>query len=132
MPGPRNLWGSSRYGFGTDHVSRLYQCLPDELSSQVRLFADDTAVYLIGGAEDGKVLQNDLDRLSTWEDRWDMEFNPSKCQVVRVTTARNFINTVYTLHGQVLEDLTGSAVITQTCASWLCIGSRSFSLLLLC
>ena len=30
--------------------------LPDELSSQVRLFADDTAVYLtIGGAEDGKV-----------------------------------------------------------------------------
>ena len=36
--------------------------LPDELSSQVRLFADDTAVYLtIGGAEDGKLLQNDLD-----------------------------------------------------------------------
>ena len=39
--------------------------LPDELSSQVRLFADDTAVYLtIGDTEDGKVLQNDLDRLS--------------------------------------------------------------------
>ena len=35
--------------------------LPDELSSQVRLFADDTAVYLtIGDTEDGKVLQNDL------------------------------------------------------------------------
>ena len=47
--------------------------MPDELSSQVRLFADDTAVYLtIGGAEDGKVLQTDLDRLSVWEDRWDM------------------------------------------------------------
>ena len=43
--------------------------LPDELSSQVRLFADDTAVYLtIGDTEDGKVLQNDLDRLSVWED----------------------------------------------------------------
>ena len=81
--------------------------LPDELSSQERLFADDTPVYLIiGGAEDGKVLQNDLDRLSLWEDRWDMEFNPSKCQVVRVTTARNLINTVYTLHGQVLEVVT--------------------------
>ena len=57
--------------------------LPDELSSQVRLFADDTAVYLtIGGANDDKVLQHDLDRLSVWEDRWDIEFNPSKCQVV--------------------------------------------------
>ena len=42
--------------------------LPDELSSQVRLFADDTTVYLtIGGAKDGKVLQTDLDRLcGTW------------------------------------------------------------------
>ena len=54
--------------------------LPDELSSKVRLFADDTAVYLtIGGSENGKGLQNDLDRLSMWENRWDMEFNPSKC-----------------------------------------------------
>ena len=36
--------------------------LPEKLSSQVRLFADDTAVYLtIGGLDDGTVLQNDLD-----------------------------------------------------------------------
>ena len=39
--------------------------LPEELSSQVRLFADDTAVYLtVGGSEDEKVLQKDLYRLS--------------------------------------------------------------------
>ena len=83
--------------------------LPDELSSQVRLFADDTAVYLtIGGAEDGMLLQNDLDRLSVWEDRWDMEFNPSKCQVVRVTSSRNPFNFPYTLHGQVLEVVTSA------------------------
>ena len=66
--------------------------LPDELSSQVRLFGNDTAVYLtIGGANDDKVLQNDLDRLSVWEDRWDMEFKPSKFQGVRVTSSRNII-----------------------------------------
>ena len=36
--------------------------LPEELSSQVRLFADDTAVYLtVGGSDDGTVLQTDLD-----------------------------------------------------------------------
>ena len=75
----------------------------------MRLFADDTAVYLtIGGAEDGKVLQNDLDILSIWEDRWDMEFNPKCHWVVRVTTTRNLINTVYTLHGQVLEVVTSA------------------------
>ena len=32
-----------------------------------------------------------------------MEFNPSKCQVVRVTASRRPINTLYYLHGQVLE-----------------------------
>ena len=36
-----------------------------------------------------------------------MEFNPSKCQV-RVTTARVIINTVYLLHGQVLEVVTSA------------------------
>ena len=41
-----------------------------------------------------------------WEDRWDMEFNPSKCQVVQVTSSKNLINTAYTLHGQILEVVT--------------------------
>ena len=83
--------------------------LPEKLSSQVRLFADDTAVYLtIGGLDDGTVLQNDLNKLSLWESQWDMEFNPSKCQEVRVTTARKAINTVYTLHGQILEVVTSA------------------------
>ena len=83
--------------------------LPEKLSSQVRLFADDTAVYLkIGGLDDGTVLQNDLDKLSLWESQWDMEFSPSKCQVVRVTAARKAINTVYTLHGQILEVVTSA------------------------
>ena len=37
-----------------------------------------------------------------------MEFNPSKCQVVRVTTAKEVIKSVYTLHGQVLEVVTSA------------------------
>ena len=83
--------------------------LPEKLSSQVRLFADDKAVYLtIGGLVGGKVLQNDLDKLSLWESQWDIEFNPSKSQVVRGTTARKAINTMYTLHGQILEVVTSA------------------------
>ena len=83
--------------------------LPEKLSSQVPLSVDDTAVYLtIGGLDDGTVLQKDLDKLSLWESQWDMEFNPSKCQVVRVTTARKAINTVNTLHGQILEVVTSA------------------------
>ena len=41
------------------------------------------------------MLQTDLDRLSVWEDRWDMEFNPSKCQVVRLTSSRTLFNIAY-------------------------------------
>ena len=78
--------------------------LPDDIVSQVRLFADDTAIYLaLENKSDSDKLQRDLDRLQTWEARWDMEFNPSKCQVVRVTSSRNPLQTQYILHGQVLE-----------------------------
>ena len=34
-------------------------------------------------SHDSSTLQNDISRLSTWETRWDMQFNPSKCQVVQ-------------------------------------------------
>ena len=39
--------------------------LPDLVTFNVRLFADDTAVYLtIEGPDGGRVLQNDIDNLS--------------------------------------------------------------------
>ena len=83
--------------------------LPDDIVSQVRLFAVDTAIYLtLENKSDSDKLQRDLDRLQTWEARWDMEFNPSMCQVVRVTSSRNPLQTEYILHGQVLEAVTSA------------------------
>ena len=81
--------------------------LPDEVCSQVRLFADDTALYLTMESEDsGPTLQSDLDILSMWETRWGMEFNPSKCQVVHVAGSKRPVKRDYILHGQVLESVT--------------------------
>ena len=81
--------------------------LPDEVCSQVRLFADDTALYLTMESEDsGSTLQSNLDILSMWETRWDMEFNPSKCQVVHVAGSKRPVKRDYILHGQVLESVT--------------------------
>ena len=89
--------------------------LPFELSSQARLRADDTAVYLSdGGTEHRKWLQTDLDRLSMWEKWWDMEFKPSKCHVVRVTIARDIINTLYIFHGQVIGVATSAKYLGLT------------------
>ena len=78
--------------------------LPQDIVSQVRLFADDTFIYLTPDSRhDSDCLQRDFNRLQAWELKWDMEFNPSKCQVVHLTSSRAPFNTRYTLHGQVLE-----------------------------
>ena len=54
--------------------------LPDQVKSRVRLFADDTAIYLAISSEGESVtLQNDFHILEIWEKWWDMSFNPSKC-----------------------------------------------------
>ena len=80
--------------------------LPQNITSQVRLFADDTAVYLtVTSSEDANTLQADLDTLQEWERTWDMEFNPSKCQVLHITHSRQPLQSQYTLHGQFLESV---------------------------
>ena len=78
--------------------------LPDKITSQVRLFADDTAVYLtVTSKDDSHALQQDLIKLEHWEKTWEMHFNPSKCQVMHICKSPNPIKTQYVLHGQVLE-----------------------------
>ena len=56
--------------------------------------------------DSSSTLQRDLDLLSMWKTRWDMEFNPSKCQVVHVTGSKRHVKWDYILHGQVLESVT--------------------------
>ena len=68
--------------------------LPDQVKSRVWLFADDTAIYLAISSEDESItLQNDLHILEIWGKRWNMSFNPSKCQVLPITRAKCPIQT---------------------------------------
>ena len=54
--------------------------------SHVRLFADDTIMYLtISSMDDGEKLQDDLTRLEAWEKEWLMDFHTEKCNVLRLT-----------------------------------------------
>ena len=78
--------------------------LPENIQSQVRLFADDTAVYLIvDDQNDSVILQNDLDTFQKWELTWDVKFNPSKCQVLHISRARQPILSQYTLYDEIFE-----------------------------
>ena len=60
--------------------------LPEQVKSRVRLFADDTALYLaISSATESEVLQIDRFASNNGKKMWDMQFNPSKCQVLQIT-----------------------------------------------
>ena len=52
--------------------------LPNELRSNVKLFADDTSLFTIvkGKNESANVLNNDLLLISKWAFNWKMIFNP--------------------------------------------------------
>ena len=80
--------------------------LAEGIEGSVRLFADDTIAYMVvDNLSDAARLQRDLDRLERWEDLWQMEFHPGKCQVLRVTTKRkvNVVEASYSLRGHTLE-----------------------------
>ena len=52
--------------------------LPCYVMSRVRLFADDTVIYLtVRSVRDFRQLQDDLHSLEKWESDWCMEFNAS-------------------------------------------------------
>jgi hypothetical protein len=54
--------------------------LPEHTTSDVRLFADDCLLYRhIRNDEDVAALQKDLTSLQQWEETWQMQFHPQKC-----------------------------------------------------
>ena len=63
--------------------------LPDVVSSQVRLFADDCLLYRkIKSYVDTIKLQEDLVKLEEWAKAWGMSFNAKKCTVLRIDSKR--------------------------------------------
>ena len=92
--------------------------LPRDLTSKARLFADDTACHLeIRTATDHCTLQQDLDKLAAWEERWSMKFHPEKCMTMHMSRSRNTIQIPYTLHGHTLEQVTEAKYLGVTLAN---------------
>ena len=89
--------------------------LPDSLRSRVRLFADDTVIYLtVSSNNDAEILQNDLITLEKWENDWSMEFNTDKCEVIRITKKKNTVIYPYKLHNVELNTTTNAKYLGVT------------------
>ena len=79
--------------------------MPDALGegTKLRLFADDSLLYKeINCISDAVSLQEELDKLQSWEAAWKMEFHPQKCQVLRITNKKNPIKSNYSIHNETL------------------------------
>ena len=81
------------------YLNDLENCI----SSKVYKFADDTKIARpIVNTNDNAKLQRDLDRMISWADKWQMEFNCSKCKVLHVGNRNTNFN--YELEGSWLEN----------------------------
>ena len=56
--------------------------LPDEVNSFCKNFADDTKIY--DKSTNYNRLQENLNRLQNWSDKWNLYFNIEKCKVLHV------------------------------------------------
>ena len=77
------------------------------IKSQIKLFADDSVLYRkIRNKNDQVILQNDLDTISSWAEKWLMELNIIKCSVLSITLKPNSIFHDYDILGAMLKLLT--------------------------
>ena len=80
--------------------------IPDIITSAAKLFADDTKIYSqINNVKDFIALQIDLTTLDLWADRWQMKFNPTKCEVMRISHNKDKRSTRYNVPGTVLRNV---------------------------
>ena len=74
--------------------------------ANVALFADDSKCYKnISNTSDCKLLQTDLDALHNWSLTWDLNFHPSKCQVITMSRRINPVQFAYKMNGITLEKI---------------------------
>ena len=72
------------------------------ITSTVKIYADDTKIYrkIMEPDKDIPALQLDLNKLSDWANKWQLRFNPEKCEVMRVTHSRDRSKPSYSLGTQ--------------------------------
>ena len=59
--------------------------MPDNILSDIYLFADDTKIFSnTANPANAKTLQEDLNRLQNWSDKWLLKFHPEKCKVLDI------------------------------------------------
>ena len=75
--------------------------ITNQIQSNIRLFADDSIVYReIRSPADHQILQMDIQMLTDWSKKWQMNFNTSKCHLLTITHKPKPSEFTYTISNQ--------------------------------
>ena len=92
------------------------------MTSQIKLFANDSVLCInICNQDDQVILQNYLDTISSWAEKWLVELNINKCSVLSITLERNSIFHDYYILGATHRRFTNHDYLGVTISSDLVI-----------
>ena len=78
--------------------------LPEAVRSRSMLFADDTKLYQeVTSLQDKTLLQQDIDALGHWADRWQLPFNQEKCKLMHLGSSNEHFT--YQMKGSTLAQV---------------------------
>ena len=97
--------------------------LVTDIQSTVRLFTDDCLIYcpILTAADHQikhQILQEDLQRLSAWADKWKMTFNINKCCIMQLSKQHHKSKFLCSMSGHIVEQHSYLGVIIDHKLSW--------------
>ena len=77
-----------------------------EIESVMKLFADDTSMYLCLDNQNirAEILNSDLDKISEWALKWKVKFNEEKTELLNISRQQDFQTVPLTFGGTTLTD----------------------------
>ena len=93
LPGVSSDWNYIRAGVpqGSFLGPLLFLLFINDIGSNIRLFADDTSLFIIvdNAPDAAACLNSDLDRITRWAAMWLVSFNPSKTEALLLSRKLN-------------------------------------------
>ena len=95
---------------GTVLAPLLFLCyindLPNLVKSKIRIYVDDTLLYnKIHNISDCFQLQSDISILEKWAKTWQMDFNPSKCEFLKLTNKKLPLHFNYHINNELTKEV---------------------------